>query len=63
MIYKQSTPHSRQITTPTPHHLIFYRPDALPDAQPTMSKALKAKSTEGKYYGIYIIKMFSNVLK
>jgi len=28
---------SRQITTPTPHHSIFYRPDALPDAQPTAS--------------------------
>ena len=37
-ICKQSAPHSRQITTPTPHHSIFYRPDALPDAQPTVSK-------------------------
>jgi len=27
-------PRSRQITTPTPHHSNFYRPDALPDAQP-----------------------------
>ena len=27
--------HSRQITTPAPHHSVFYRPDALPDAQPT----------------------------
>ena len=26
---KQSTPGSRQITTPTPHHSDFYRPDAL----------------------------------
>ena len=40
-IGKQSTPCSRQITTPTPHNSIFYRPDALPDAQPTVS------STEG----------------
>jgi len=23
---------------PAPHHSIFYRPDALPDAQPTVSK-------------------------
>jgi len=23
---------------PVPHHSIFYRPDALPDAQPTASK-------------------------
>jgi len=27
----------------TDNHSIFYRPDALPDAQPTVSKALKAK--------------------
>jgi len=26
------------LTTPAPHHLISYRPDALPDAQPTVSK-------------------------
>jgi len=31
-------PCSRQITTPTPHHSVFYRPDALPVAQPTASK-------------------------
>ena len=37
-ICKQSAPRSRQITTPTPHHSIIYRPDALPDAQPTASK-------------------------
>ena len=29
---------SRQITMPTPHHSVFYRPDALPAAQPTVSK-------------------------
>ena len=34
----KSAPHSRQITTPAPHHLVFYRPDALPAAQPTASK-------------------------
>jgi len=27
-----------QTTTPAPHHSVFYRPDALPAAQPTMSK-------------------------
>jgi len=37
-ICKNYAPHSRQITTPTPHHSTFYRPDALPDAQPTVSK-------------------------
>ena len=36
-MYK-SAPRSRQITTPAPHHLVFYRPDALPAAQPTVSK-------------------------
>jgi len=34
----KSTPHSRQITTPAPHHLVSYRPDALPAAQPTASR-------------------------
>ena len=34
----KSAPRSRQITTPTPHHSVFYRPDALPAAQPTVSK-------------------------
>jgi len=37
-ICKQSAPRSIQITTPVPRHSIFYRPDALPDAQPTVSK-------------------------
>jgi len=27
-----------RITTPAPHHSVFYRPDALPAAQPTASK-------------------------
>jgi len=34
----KSAPCSRQITTPAPHHPVFYRPDALPAAQPTASK-------------------------
>ena len=34
----RSAPHSRQITTPAPHHSVFYRPDALPATQPTASK-------------------------
>ena len=42
-ICKQSAPHSRQITTPTPCHSIFYRLDALPGAQPTVSKHWKHK--------------------
>ena len=35
---KQSAPRSRQVATSTPHHSIFYRSDALLDAQPTVSK-------------------------
>jgi len=34
----KSAPHSRPITTPAPHHSVFYRPDALPATQPTASK-------------------------
>ena len=34
----KSAPCSRQTTTPVPHHSVFYRPDALPAAQPTASK-------------------------
>ena len=34
----KSAPCSRQITTPAPHRSVFYRPDALPAAQPTVSK-------------------------
>jgi len=34
----KSAPRSRQITTPAPHHSVFYRPGALPAAQPTASK-------------------------
>ena len=34
----KSAPRSGQITMPAPHHSVFYRPDALPAAQPTVSK-------------------------
>ena len=34
----KSAPRSGQTTTPAPHHSVFYRPDALPAAQPTASK-------------------------
>jgi len=30
--------HCQQSAKPAPHHSIFYRQDALPDAQPTVSK-------------------------
>ena len=34
----KSAPRSGQITMPVPHRSVFYRPDALPAAQPTASK-------------------------
>jgi len=34
----KSAPCSRQTTMPAPHHSVFYRPDALPATQPTVSK-------------------------
>ena len=34
----KSAPCCIQITTPVPHHSVFYRPDALPATQPTVSK-------------------------
>ena len=34
----KSASYSRQTTTPAPHLSVFYRPDALPAAQPTVSK-------------------------
>ena len=37
----KSATRSRQITMPAPHHSVFYRPDALPVAQPTASKHWK----------------------
>ena len=37
-VIRKSAPHSRQITTPAPHHSVIYRPDAFPAAQPTASK-------------------------
>ena len=42
----KSASRSRQITTPAPHHSVFYGRDALPVAQPTASKHWR-HSTEG----------------
>ena len=39
----KSAPHSRQITMPAPHRSVFYRPDALPATQPTVSKHWRQK--------------------
>ena len=40
----KSVPRSSQITTPAPHHSVFYGPDALPAAQPTASKHWRIKN-------------------
>jgi len=39
-----SAPRSSQITTPTLHRSVFYRPDALPAAQPVVSKPLRVSN-------------------
>ena len=45
----KSAPRSRQITTPAPHSSVFYRPDALPAAQPTASKHWRHNVTTTMY--------------
>jgi len=40
----KSATRTRQITTPAPHHSVFYSPDALPAAQPTASKHWRHRS-------------------
>jgi len=40
---------SRQTTMPAPHHSVFYRPDALPAAQPTASKHWKHRKKTKNY--------------
>ena len=53
----KSAPRSRQTTTPVPHHSVFYRPHALPAAQPTASKHWRHKVVinkslaRAKHYG------------
>ena len=44
----KSAHRSRQLTTPAPHHSVFYRPDALPAAQPTASKHWRHRMLPGK---------------
>jgi len=47
----KSAHRSRQITTPAPHHSVFYRPDALPAAQPAASKHF----TRGKKIQTFVV--------
>ena len=46
----KSATRSRQITMPAPHHWVFYRPDALPAAQPTASKHWRQNCLLTLYY-------------
>ena len=52
----KSAPHSRQITMPAPHHSVFYRPDALPAAQPTASKHWRHKALKAQPQ--HLVKIF-----
>ena len=49
----KSATRSRQITTSAPHHSVFYRPDALPAAQPTVSEHWR-QSTVNTQHTAYI---------
>ena len=44
----KSAPRSRQITTSALHHSVFYRPDALPAAQPTVSTHVQEISIDSR---------------
>ena len=46
----KSAPRSRQITMPAPHRSVFYRPDALPATQPTVSKQWRQKQAKNAVY-------------
>ena len=64
----KSASHSRQITMPVPHHSkFFFRPDALPAAQPTASKHWRhqpGKHQKGKIQAHTILcTWFFNTLK
>ena len=50
----KSAHRSRQVTMPAPYHSVFYRPDALPAAQPTASKHRRQQQQqlEGCYFVI-----------
>ena len=56
-----SAPRSRQITMPVPHHSVFYRPDALPAAQPTASKHWRHAGQNKKNKKVISQKMLTSV--
>ena len=49
----KSAPCSKQITMPAPHRSVFYRPDALPAAQPTASKHWRQTSIWCNFYSYH----------
>ena len=55
---------SRQTTTPSLHHSVFYRPDALPAAQPIASeaKATKSKSNQKHWRQLHGLQKSANHL-
>jgi len=58
----KSAPRSRQITTPAPHHSVFfYRPDALPAAQPTVSKHWRHNEYASTNQSKIISTLFRNI--
>jgi len=62
----KSAPCCRQTTTPAPHPSVFYRPDALPTAQPTASKHWRQICITVLYNGnlhvrITVIRMMSEI--
>jgi len=46
-------------STPVPHHIIYYRPDVLPDRQPSVSKHWRQFAI-GKQCNLYISYFFQN---
>jgi len=56
---------SRQVTMPVSHHSVFYRPDALPAAQPTASKHWRRQWLHHSRHissGFNVPKIIDNVL-
>ena len=54
----KSAPRSRQITMPAPHRSVFYRPNSLPAAQPTVSKHWRHQVVHGHKVKKYAYPLF-----
>jgi len=57
----KSAPRSRQITTPAPHRSVFYRPDALPVAQPIVKYNNNNNSRDNVYDAVIVTKVIARV--